>query len=92
MPVSTCLRKFFKLVFTKLYDEYLSQQDKGIINYFLRQVTKTAVHESISKYTNAPSYLGGQDYEALKEAVRGVNDEGFRVMEFQKYRSGPIPN
>ena len=73
----------FKLVFTKLYDEYLSQQDKGIINYFLRQVTKTAVHESISKYTNAPSYLGGQDYEALKEAVRGVNDEGFRVMEFR---------
>jgi len=33
----------FKLIFTKLYDEYLSQQDKSIINYFLRQVTKTAV-------------------------------------------------
>ncbi len=30
----------FKLIFTKLYDEYRSQRDKGIINYFLRQVTK----------------------------------------------------
>jgi len=39
----------FKLIFTKLYDEFLSQQDKGIINYFLRQVTKTAVHEPIAE-------------------------------------------
>ncbi len=73
----------FKLIFTKLYDEYQSQQDKGILNYLLQQVIKTAVHEPTSEYTNAPSYLGGQDYEALKEAVRGVNDEGFRVMEFR---------
>ena len=35
----------FKLIFTKLYDEYLSRDDKGILNYFLKQVTKTAVHE-----------------------------------------------
>ena len=73
----------FKLIFTKLYDEYLSQQDKGILNYLLQQVIKTAVHEPTSEYTNAPSYLGGQDYEALKEAVRGVDDEGFRIMEFR---------
>ena len=68
----------FKLIFTKLYDEYLSQQDKGIINYFLRQVTKTAV-----QHPNPPSYLDGQDYDALKEAVNGIDDEGFRVMEFR---------
>ena len=44
----------FKLIFTKLYDEYRSQKDKGIINYHVRSVTKTAVHES------APlSYLDG---------------------------------
>ena len=30
----------FKLIFTKLYDEYRSQQDKGVINYLLRQVIK----------------------------------------------------
>ena len=28
----------FKLIFTKLYDEFLSQKDKEVINYFLRDV------------------------------------------------------
>ena len=73
----------FKLIFTKLYDEYLSQQDKGVINYFLRQVTKTAVHEPASEYTNSPDYIDGHDYEALKQAVIGISDEGFRVLEFR---------
>jgi len=68
----------FKLIFTKLYDEYLSRQDKGIINYFLRQVTKTAVQEP-----EPPAYLDGQDFDALKKAVSGVADDGFRVMEFR---------
>ena len=68
----------FKLIFTKLYDEFLSQVDKGVLNYFLRQVTRTAVHES-----PAPYYLDGQDYDALKGAVEGVSDDGFRVMEFR---------
>jgi len=73
----------FKLIFTKLYDEYLSQKDKGVLNYFLRQVTKTAVNEPTAKYGNDPTYLDGQDFEALIEAVNGVSDEGFRVMEFR---------
>lgn len=73
----------FKLIFTKLYDEFLSRQDKGIINYFLRQVTKTAVNEPKAEYGNAPSYLDGQDYDALKAAVNGISDDGFRVMEFR---------
>ena len=68
----------FKLIFTKLYDEYLSQKDKDILNYFITQVTKTAVHESA-----LPSYLGGSDYDALREAVSGIGDDGFRVMEFR---------
>ena len=68
----------FKLIFTKLYDEYLSRDDKGVLNYFLKQVTKTAVHEPAP-----PSYLGGSDYDALKEAVNGIGDGGFRVMEFR---------
>ena len=77
----------FKLVFTKLYDEILSKKDKEIINYFLKQVTKTSVQEPAAKYktkgVTPPSYLGGQDYEALKEAVNGISDESFRVMEFR---------
>ena len=67
----------FKLIFTKLYDEYLSQADKGILNYFMRQVTKTGIAE------DKPTYLAGRDYDALKAAVNGVSDEGFRVMEFR---------
>ena len=68
----------FKLIFTKLYDEYLSRDNKGVLNYFLRQVTRTAVHEP-----TPPNYLGGSDYEALKKAVSGVGDYDFRVMEFR---------
>ena len=74
----------FKLIFTKLYDEFLSQPDKEILNYYMRQVTKTTVHEKPKKYkTKTPSYLDGSDYEALKKAVSGVGDDGFRVMEFR---------
>ena len=68
----------FKLIFTKLYDEYLSRDDKNLLNYFLKQVTKTAVHEP-----TPPNYLGGSDYDALKEAVSGIGDHDFRVMEFR---------
>lgn len=73
----------FKLIFTKLYDEFLSRKDKDIINYFLAQVTKTAVGESITPYGDKPSYLEGSDYDALKAAISGISDEGFRVMEFR---------
>ena len=67
----------FKLIFTKLYDESLSQQDKTIINYFVRSSTNSAVAEERALY------LGGQDYEAVKRAVGSVDDDGFRVMEFR---------
>lgn len=73
----------FKLIFTKLYDEFLSQKDKGIINYFMTQVTKTAVGESIAPYGDKPAYLDGSDYDALRAAVSGVSDINFRVMEFR---------
>lgn len=72
----------FKLIFTKLYDEFMSQKDKGVINYFIKQVTKTAVHEPLAQY-NEPDYLDGMDYDSLKAAVSGIDDEGFRVMEFR---------
>ena len=73
----------FKLIFSKLYDEFLSQNNKIVINYHLRSVTKTAVHEPKNSYGKTPSYLGAQDYEKLKEAVKGVDDDGFRSMEFR---------
>ncbi|PKL52262.1 MAG: SAM-dependent methyltransferase [Nitrospira bacterium HGW-Nitrospira-1] len=73
----------FKLIFTKLYDEFLSQKDKDIINYFTKQVTQTAVGEPVATYGNKPGYFDGSDYDALNAAVSGIDDEGFRVMEFR---------
>jgi type I restriction enzyme M protein len=73
----------FKLIFTKLYDEYLSHKDKDVINYLLKQVIKTTVAETPAEYEGKPGYFDGGDYEALKAAVSGVSDAGFRVMEFR---------
>ena len=67
----------FKLVFTKLYDESLSQADKNNINFYVRLMTNTAVREK------KPGYSSGQDYDTLKAAVEEVPDDGFRVMEFR---------
>ena len=68
----------FKLIFTKLYDEFQSQQDKTAINYVVRQMTKTAVNEP-----RPPDYFDRRDYESLKKAVGTVDDEDFRVMAFR---------
>ncbi len=73
----------FKLIFTKLYDEYLSGKDKEILNYFLHQVTQTAVREKKAGFGTPPKYFDGRDYEALKEAVSKISDDGFRTMEFR---------
>ena len=73
----------FKLIFTKLYDEYLSQKDKSVINHFLQlnpkwKETKMIVHE-----VSSPGYRDGQGYDALKAAVSDIDDANFRVMEFR---------
>ena len=68
----------FKLIFTKLYDEFLSQRDKEIINHFVRLSTATAVSQPDSS-----DYLGRQDYESLKKAVSKVDHTNFRGMEFR---------
>ena len=67
----------FKLIFTKLYDEFLSQKDKHVINHLIGQTIDTSVSEERA------IYLGGTDYDALKKAVGGVSDFGFRAMEFR---------
>lgn len=59
----------FKLIFTKLYDEFLSQRDKEIINHFVQLNTNAVVDEL--------------DYELLKQVVSEINDENFRCMEFR---------
>ena len=68
----------FKLIFTKLYDEFKSQDDKMIINYLLRQSINTAIQETDQDYE-----LAQPDYEMLKKAVEDIPDDGFRSMEFR---------
>lgn len=68
----------FKLIFTKLYDEFKSQLDKEIINRHVRRIAKISVSES-----TVYSYLHGQNYDTLKAAVKKISDDDFRLMEFR---------
>ena len=68
----------FKLIFTKLYDEFKSQNDKTIINHFLRQSINTVIQETDQDYE-----VKHPDYEMLKKAVENINDDNFRSMEFR---------
>ena len=58
----------FKLIFTKLYDEFGSKKDKDIIEYHIDQ--------------NLDEEERG-DYEKLKGCLETLNDKKFRVMEFR---------
>ncbi len=58
----------FKLIFTKLYDEYLSKKDKMRIEDFLEDKLNDEERS---------------DYDKLKEALADLNDKKFRVMGFR---------
>ncbi len=68
----------FKLIFTKLYDEFKSQDDKMFINRLLRQGINTAIQETDQAYESEHP-----DYEMLKKAVEAIPDDDFRSMEFR---------
>ena len=67
----------FKLIFTKLYDEFRSGRDKDYLDRRVREVTATGVAEARALYQ------AGADYDALRKAVSAVDDRDFRVMEFR---------
>lgn len=58
----------FKLIFTKLYDEFLSKKDKGIVEHHL---DKELTDEN------------RRDYEKLKSCLKKLDDSKFRSMEFR---------
>ena len=58
----------FKLIFTKLFDEFGSKKDKGIIEYHIDQ--------NLDDDERA-------DYEQLKKCLGTLNDKKFRLMEFR---------
>ena len=68
----------FKLIFTKLYDEFKSQEDKMFINRLLRHKINTAIQETDQSYD-----VENPDYEVLKKAVEEIPDDDFRAMAFR---------
>jgi len=58
----------FKLIFTKLYDEILSKNDKIKIDYY--------IDEHIADEDRG-------DYEKIKEVLQKIEDRSFRQMEFR---------
>ena len=74
----------FKLIFTKLYDEFKSQDDKMFINRLLRQRINTAIQETDQDYE-----VEHPDYEILKKAVEAIPDDDFRTMEFRNTGQTP---
>ena len=69
----------FKLIFTKLYDEHKSQQDKIIINYFLKDKNLPMVEEQAVTYGNVRE----NSFEKVKENIQEIDDSSFRVLEFR---------
>ncbi len=59
----------FKLIFTKLYDEFCSKKDKTNIEFYLDQ--------------NLDDDDERGDFDKLKESLADLNDKKFRVMEFR---------
>ena len=74
----------FKLIFTKLYDEFKSQKDKTFINRTLRRKIRTAIQEPPQAYAS-----NGSDYEVLKKAVEEILDDDFRCLEFRNTGQTP---
>ena len=67
----------FKLIFTKLYDEYESRGDKEFLHRSVKQQTKISIRE------NQANYLDSQEYETFKTVVKETLDDDFRTMEFR---------
>lgn len=58
----------FKLIFTKLYDEYCSRDNKIVIDHHIN-TTLSDIEKS--------------NYEKIKECLSTLNDDKFHVMEFR---------
>lgn len=70
----------FKLIFTKLYDENKSQQDRTVINYFLKK-------KKLPKIAEGPDVPYGKtkefSIEFIKNELQNIDDSSFRVLEFR---------
>ncbi|KAF0122068.1 MAG: N-6 DNA methylase [bacterium] len=69
----------FKLIFTKLYDEHKSQQDRVIVNYFLKDKN----YPMIAELRDNCRKVKENSFDEIKEAIQEVDDSSFRVLEFR---------
>ncbi|MEK6563488.1 MAG: N-6 DNA methylase [Candidatus Omnitrophota bacterium] len=69
----------FKLIFTKLYDEHKSHQDRAVINYFLKKKNLPMVAEPAAAYGKAKE----RSFDDVKAALGQVDDSSFRLLEFR---------
>ena len=68
----------FKLIFTKLFDEYQSARDKDYLNRRLKKELQPLISEG-----PAPDWLGERHVEARNNAIKKIKDDDFRVLEFR---------
>ncbi len=75
----------FKLIFAKLYDEFLSRTDKAAINHFLHQGSNSSIsaQDDTPAIDESNTQIVEQDHEALRAAVARMDDTDFREMEFR---------
>ena len=64
----------FKLIFTKLFDEFRSQRDRNVINHIVGESGHNTFSERNSRH---------HSYEAYKAAVANISDTTSRVLEFR---------
>lgn len=69
----------FKLIFTKLYDEHKSHEDRAVINYFLKGKRLPPVAVPTPAYGNAKE----RSFEDIKQALQQSDASRFRLLEFR---------
>ena len=75
----------FKLIFAKLYDEFLSRTNKAAVDDFLHQESNISIsaQEDTSAIDESNTQIVERDHEALRAAVGRLDDTDFREMEFR---------
>ena len=76
----------FKLIFTKLHDEFESRSDKEYINRILKRKINTVIQENAETYAAIfeSRQSQGVDYETIKKVVEAIPDDDMeRAMEFR---------
>ena len=75
----------FKLIFAKLYDEFLSRTDKAAVGHLLHQGSNSSIsaQDDTPAMDDSNTQTVEQDHEALRAAVGRLDDTDFREMEFR---------